>query len=136
VLVKVDRATMKYGLEARSPLLDEDLFEFVNQIPDGLRMSSLGSKWMLKSVLRKHLPENLIAKRKHGFGVPVGKWLNDDLKVQLLDFMNPTFLNNQGIFDSKLINQMQLDHQSGRYDYRRELWSFLIFQRWFSKWMA
>jgi asparagine synthase (glutamine-hydrolysing) len=136
VLVKVDRATMKYGLEARSPLLDEDLFEFVNQIPDGLRMSSLGSKWMLKSVLRKHLPENLIAKRKHGFGVPVGKWLNDDLKVQLLDFMNPTFLNNQGIFDSQLINQMQLDHQSGRYDYRRELWSFLIFQRWFSKWMA
>jgi asparagine synthase (glutamine-hydrolysing) len=136
VLVKVDRATMKYGLEARSPLLDEDLFEFINQIPDGLRMSSLGSKWMLKSVLRKHLPENFIAKRKHGFGVPVGKWLNDDLKVQLLDFMNPTFLNNQGIFDSKLINQMQLDHQSGRYDYRRELWSFLIFQRWFSKWMA
>jgi asparagine synthetase B (glutamine-hydrolysing) len=52
VLVKVDRATMKYGLEARSPLLDEDLFEFVNQIPDGLRMSSLVSKWILKSVLR------------------------------------------------------------------------------------
>jgi asparagine synthase (glutamine-hydrolysing) len=99
-------------------------------------MSNLGSKWMLKSVLRKHLPENLIAKRKHGFGVPVGKWLNADLKVQLLDFMNPTFLNNQGIFDSKLINRMQLDHQSGRYDYRRELWSFLIFQRWFSKWMG
>ena len=136
VLVKVDRATMKYGLEARSPLLDQDLFEFVNQIPDDFRMSNLGSKWMVKSVLRKHLPENLIAKRKHGFGVPVGKWLNADLKVQLLDFMNPTFLNNQGIFDSKLINRMQLDHQSGRYDYRRELWSFLIFQRWFSKWMG
>jgi asparagine synthase (glutamine-hydrolysing) len=86
--------------------------------------------------LRKHLPENLIAKRKHGFGVPVGKWLNEDLKVQLLDFMNPTFLNNQGIFDSTLINRMQLDHQGGRYDYRRELWSFLVFQRWYSKWMV
>jgi asparagine synthase (glutamine-hydrolysing) len=136
VLVKVDRATMKYGLEARSPLLDQDLFEFVNQIPDDLRMSNLGSKWLAKSVLRKHLPENLIAKRKHGFGVPVGKWLNEDLKVQLLDFMNPTFLNNQGIFDSTLINRMQLDHQGGRYDYRRELWSFLVFQRWYSKWMV
>jgi len=136
VLVKVDRATMKYGLEARSPLLDQDLFEFVNQIPDDLRMSNLGSKWLAKSVLRKHLPENLIAKRKHGFGVPVGKWLNADLKVQLLDFMNPTFLNNQGIFDSALINRMQLDHQGGRYDYRRELWSFLVFQRWYSKWMV
>jgi asparagine synthase (glutamine-hydrolysing) len=136
VLVKVDRATMKYGLEARSPLLDQDLFEFVNQIPDDLRMLNLGSKWIAKSVLLKHLPENLIAKRKHGFGVPVGKWLNKDLKVQLLDFMNPTFLNNQGIFDSTLINRMQRDHQGGRYDYRRELWSFLVFQRWYSKWMV
>ena len=136
VLVKVDRATMKYGLEARSPLLDQDLFEFINQIPDDLRMSNLGSKWIAKSVLLKHLPENLIAKRKHGFGVPVGKWLNKDLKVQLLDFMNPTFLNNQGIFDSTLINRMQRDHQGGRYDYRRELWSFLVFQRWYSKWMV
>ena len=136
VLVKVDRATMKYGLEARSPLLDQDLFEFVNQIPDDLRMSNLGSKWLVKSVLRRHLPENLIAKRKHGFGVPVGKWLNADLKVQLLDFMNPTLLNNQGIFDSALINRIQRDHQSGRYDYRRELWSFLVFQRWYSKWMV
>jgi asparagine synthase (glutamine-hydrolysing) len=136
VLVKVDRATMKYGLEARSPLLDQDLFEFVNQIPDDFRMSNLGSKWLAKSVLRKHLPENLIAKRKHGFGVPVGKWLSADLKVQLLDFMNPTFLNNQGIFDSTLINRMQRDHLGGRYDYRRELWSFLVFQRWYSKWMV
>jgi asparagine synthase (glutamine-hydrolysing) len=135
VLVKVDRATMKYGLEARSPFLDVDLFEYVNQIPDSLRMLNLGSKWMLKDILRKSLPENLIARRKHGFGVPVGKWLNSDLKEQLLDFMNPTFLSNQGIFEPTLINRMQADHEKGRYDYRKELWSFLIFQRWYKKWM-
>jgi asparagine synthase (glutamine-hydrolysing) len=136
VLVKVDRATMKYGLEARSPFLDIDLFEYVNQIPDSLRMLNLGSKWMLKDILRKSLPANLIARRKHGFGVPVGKWLNSDLKEQLLDFMNPTFLSHQGIFEPTLINRMQADHEKGRYDYRKELWSFLIFQRWYIKWMG
>ena len=135
VLVKVDRATMKYGLEALSPFLDIDLFEYVNQIPDNLRMLNLGSKWMLKYILRKSLPENLIARRKHGFGVPVGKWLNSGLKEQLLDFMNPTFLSNQGIFEPTVINRMQVDHEKGRYDYRKELWSFLIFQRWYKKWM-
>jgi asparagine synthase (glutamine-hydrolysing) len=135
VLVKVDRATMKYGLEARSPFLDIDLFEYINQIPDNLRMFNLGSKWILKDILRKSLPENLIARRKHGFGVPVGKWLNSELKEQLLDFMNPTFLSNQGIFEPTLINRMQADHEKGRYDYRKELWSFLIFQRWYKKWM-
>jgi asparagine synthase (glutamine-hydrolysing) len=135
VLVKVDRATMKYGLEARSPFLDIDLFEYVNQIPDSLRMLNLGSKWMLKDILRKSLPANLIARRKHGFGVPVGNWLNSGLKEQLLDFMNPTFLSNQGIFEPTLINRIQADHEKGRYDYRKELWSFLIFQRWYKKWM-
>ena len=135
ILVKVDRATMKYGLEARSPFLDIDLFEYINQIPDNLRMLNLGSKWMLKDILRKSLPANLIAKRKHGFGVPVGKWLNSDFKEQLLDFMNPTFLRNQGIFEPTLVNRMQADHARGRYDYRKELWSFLIFQRWYKKWM-
>jgi asparagine synthase (glutamine-hydrolysing) len=135
ILVKVDRATMKFGLEARSPFLDIDLFEYVNQIPDNLRMLNLGSKWMLKEMLRKSLPANLIARRKHGFGVPVGKWLNSDLKEQLLDFMCPTFLSNQDIFEPTLINRMQADHAKGRYDYRKELWSFLIFQRWYKKWM-
>ena len=97
--------------------------------------NTLGSKWMLKDILRKSLPANLIARRKHGFGVPVGKWLNSGLKEQLLDFMNPTFLSNQGIFEPTLINRMQADHEKGRYDYRKELWSFLIFQRWYKKWM-
>ena len=60
---------------------------------------------------------------------------NSELKDQLLDFMNPTYLNNQGLFDHVLINQMQRQHLSGRYDYRKELWSFLIFQRWYAKWM-
>lgn len=135
VLVKVDRATMRYGLEARSPLLDVDLFEFVNRIPDNHRLSRIGSKNILKNVLRKYLPDHLIAKNKHGLGVPVAKWLNSELKDQLLDFMNPTYLNNQGLFDHVLINQMQRQHLSGRYDYRKELWSFLIFQRWYAKWM-
>ena len=133
VLVKVDRATMRNGLEARSPYLDKNLFEVVNSIDPKFRSRNIGSKKILKDISLSYLPKRLLANKKHGFGVPVSKWLKNELKSQLLHYSEKNYLRNQGIFEPEFIEKMVLKHLSGRYDYRKELWGFLIFQRWFEK---
>lgn len=133
VLVKVDRATMGNGLEARSPFLDKNLFEVVNSINPIYRSKRIGTKKILKDIAINYLPKKYISQKKHGFGVPVSKWLKNDLKDQLIHYSEKKFLESQGIFDHKFINEMILKHLSGRYDYRKELWGFLVFQRWAEK---
>ena len=133
VLVKVDRATMRHGLEARSPYMDIELFEYVNSISDKLRSKRIGEKYILKKVADLYLPRELTQNRKHGFGVPVSKWLKNDLKKQLLHYTSAKFLNKQGIFISKNVESLVQKHLSGLYDYRKELWGILLFQRWYEK---
>lgn len=133
VLVKVDRATMRHGLEARSPFMDTALFEKVNSICDQERSKKIGKKYLLKKVAELYLPKELIQKQKHGFGVPVASWLKDDVKKQLLHYTSVKYLNNQGIFNSKNVESLVQKHLSGLYDCRKELWSILLFQRWYEK---
>lgn len=133
VLVKVDRATMRHGLEARSPFMDKELFEIVNSIDDKLRSKKIGKKYILKRIAEQYLPKDLIQNRKHGFGVPVSKWLKNDVKKQLLHYTSTKYLNNQGIFNAKNVESLVQKHLSGLYDCRKELWGILLFQRWYEK---
>jgi asparagine synthase (glutamine-hydrolysing) len=134
VLVKVDRATMAFGLEARSPLLSHDVVEFCLNLPDDYRIGRHRNKALLKAIASKHVPSEILAAKKHGFGVPTAEWLKGPLLQPLLDYSNEDFLKNQGIFDPSFVRAMISQHKSGKIDRRKELWGFLSFQEWNRKW--
>lgn len=133
ILTKVDRASMHYGLEAREPLLDHRVVEFSWQLPMHMKIRGSEQKWILKQILGKYLPKNLINRPKMGFGVPIGDWLKTDLRNWASDLLNPKKIDNQGLFDSKIINTRLQQHLSGKKNYQYDLWGILMFQAWYDK---
>jgi asparagine synthase (glutamine-hydrolysing) len=131
VLTKVDRATMASGLEARSPLLDLDLINYCLNLPKEYRD---GSKTLMKEFIRKSLVKALPPKQKHGMTIPVASWLRDDLRTELMDLSSAVWLDQQGIFNSKKVREMIDLHLSRKRDFRKELWGFFVFQKWYERW--
>src|SRR5205823_13232882 len=87
LLVKVDRMTMANSLEARCPFLDQELFDFAAHLPGAFKLKGLTSKYILKKALAGMLPREIIHRKKHGFGVPVGYWFRNSLKVHVRDLL-------------------------------------------------
>jgi asparagine synthase (glutamine-hydrolysing) len=132
--VKVDRAAGAVGLEVRAPLLDADLVAFACTVPPRLRLHGLTSKYLLKRALRGRLPDAIIDRPKQGFGVPVARWLKQDLRGWMLDLLAPDRLRQQGIFRPEAVLALIDDHLGGRRDRRKQLWTLLAFQSWWSTW--
>lgn len=135
VLVKVDRATMWFSLEARAPLLDEDVVSFLLSVSDRFKLGAWKNKRLFKELLHGRLPSNILNRPKHGFGVPVSAWLKGPLKEQLMAFAEPSFIGKQGLFRHETVKRLIDEHLAGRTDRRRELWAYLMFQRWWERWM-
>ena len=131
VLTKVDRATMASGLEARSPLLDIDLVNFCLNLPQEYRS---GTKSLMKDFIGNTFMKTPLPKQKHGMTVPVASWLRDDLRIELMDLSSAVWLNQQGIFDSSKVREMIELHLSRKKDFRKELWGFFVFQKWYERW--
>ena len=134
VLVKVDRATMWYALEARAPLLDTDVVEYLLRVPNEFKLGRWSGKRLFKELIKNRVPSTVLNHPKHGFAVPVGKWLNGPLADRLKELTNESRLNNQGIFDAKKVSQMITEHATGRIDRRKELWALFMFQLWYDSW--
>lgn len=133
VLTKVDRATMAVGLEARVPLLDHRVVEFVWRLPPSVKFDREESKSLLRSVLRKYVPEQLTDRRKAGFRVPIRSWLRGPLKEWAGDLLCDRRLREEGFFDVPAVLSMWSDHRTGRNDWDRVLWRVLMFQAWVSR---
>ncbi len=122
ILVKVDRATMLHGLEARAPFLDADLVNFVRRIPSAWKYRSGQTKYILKKALEPVLPGEVLRRRKQGFGVPVGAWFKDgrlSLEKAPFEGLNAAFI------------QAKLDeHRRGRADQRAFLWNAWLLKAW------
>ncbi len=134
VLVKVDRATMANGLEARSPLLDASLVERMLRIPSSLKTGQGSGKKLFKTLLHGRVPADVLERKKHGFTIPIGRWLTNEFAPQLSEVSNPTFLKTQGLFDPAEVQRLIEQHRSAKVDRRKELWAFLHFQLWFRTW--
>lgn len=135
LLVKVDIASMANALEARSPFLDHRLMEFVASLPSHLKLRGFTKKYILKKVATKIIPKENVYRRKHGFGVPIGRWLRADLKDFLCDnLLSPSSLN-RGYFKPEMVKEMVDLHLSQRKDYGLHLWTFLMFELWHRKFM-
>lgn len=136
VLVKVDRATMWHSLESRAPILDPRVVEYVMSLPESFKLGAWKGKRLFQEVLRGKVPDELLHRPKHGFGVPTASWLKGALAGQLKEYAHPDFLRTQGLFNGETINRFIREHQEGKVDRRKELWAYLMFQRWYATWMA
>lgn len=133
-LVKTDRATMAYSLEARCPLLDIDLIRKTYQLP----MDHLTGKRILRDILADYIPADLYERPKHGFSVPIGKWLRGSLYAQLLKFADSVCIEKQGLFNARCIQGL-ITEMTGGGQYSaivsKYLWNFYVFQLWYQRYV-
>jgi asparagine synthase (glutamine-hydrolysing) len=134
ILVKVDRASMAVSLEVRVPLLDPDVFCFAWGLhPDDRVKNGIG-KWPLRQLLNRYVPAEIVERPKMGFGVPINKWLRNELRDWASDLLDGQLLQQQGYFHADPIVRMWDEHVSGAADRSSELWPVLMFQAWLQEW--
>ena len=132
VLTKVDRASMSVSLETRAPLLDYRIVEFALSLPLRYKMQDGSKKRILKDLLYREVPEDMIGKNKMGFRIPFAKWLREDYDPLLQWYFSDEFLRKQGLFDEKITGKMLKSYRSSdTSDFAREIWTFLLFQMWY-----
>jgi asparagine synthase (glutamine-hydrolysing) len=134
LLVKVDRASMAVGLEAREPLLDHKLVEYALSLPLRYKYSNRTTKYILKRILYKYLPRELVDRPKRGFGAPLEHWLlNSSLKSLILEYLNPRRIREQGIFSPSYIQKMVNDVQRGIWVNPNKIWNLVAFELWYER---
>lgn len=130
ILVKLDRASMANSLEGRCPLLDHRVVEFAWRLPADVMVRHGRGKWILRQLLHRYVPEQLIDRPKHGFDVPIAVWLRGPLRIWASDLIADMRLSGDGIFDFTKVETCWRDHMDGRQDHSRDLWAALMFQAW------
>jgi|LGVF01.1.fsa_nt_gb asparagine synthase (glutamine-hydrolysing) len=130
LLVKTDRMSMANSLEVRCPFLDHEFLEFAAHIPSNLKLRKLTTKYILKKALKGMIPREIIRRKKHGFGVPVGLWFRTDLKDYVRDVLLSPQALRRGYFRKEALQSLIDEHQSGRRDHGHRLWALLTFEIW------
>jgi asparagine synthase (glutamine-hydrolysing) len=129
-LTKVDRMTMAWSLEARVPLLDHTLVEFMASAPPDLKLRGLTSKYLLRQAVRDLLPAPLLARRKQGFSIPLGGWLRGPLRGVLRDTLLGDQARTRGWLRPDVIARMINQHTTGERDHAHQLWALLALELW------
>ena len=130
ILTKVDRAAMSVSLETRVPFLDPDVIQFSASIPMEFKIRNGVTKWLLREVLYKHVPKDLIERPKMGFAVPLAEWLRGPLKDWAESLLDEKRLHQEGFFNVEFVRDKWSEHISGRRNWSHQLWNVLMFQAW------
>lgn len=131
MLVKVDRTSMLASLECRAPFLNKELWDFTNQLPDNYLVNGWDKKHILKEAFKEFFPKNFLNKSKKGFGVPVGDWLRSELRLELLSYIDRSFVSKQNIFKFDVVSKIVEDHLNLKRDNTFRVWTYYCFQKWY-----
>ncbi len=130
ILCKVDRASMAVSLETRVPFLDHRVAELAARIPLGLKIRDGEGKRIIRQLLYRHVPRELIERPKTGFAVPVADWIKGPLRDWAEDLLDSRRMAQDGWFDPNVVHRRWQDHLSGRRSSPQALWALLMFQSW------
>jgi len=133
ILTKVDRMTMAASLEARVPLLDHKLIEFVVQIPTALKMKGTETKYILKRAMEGTVPKEILYREKQGFGVPINEWINAQLRTRIHADLSDRRTQARGYFEPSYIKNLLAEHSNGRRDHSHSLWLLWMLELWHRK---
>lgn len=135
ILQKVDRATMSVSLEGREPFLDQRIIEWAAQLPLEFKYNKGNKKFLLKEIVHKYLPREMMDRPKMGFGIPIADWLQNDLKSFVDQYFDEGFIRKQDIFDVEEVKRIKKSFYQGKVERAEKIWFLLMFQMWYDKWM-
>lgn len=136
LLYKMDSASMANSLEVRNPLLDYRLMEFALNTPTSLKIKNGEQKYLMKKLLERYLPKELVYRKKWGFPAPVGEWLYGDLKHLPDQWLNKDRITKQGLLDYSEVKKWLDEFRTGKVYHSKRIWSLIIFQMWYEKYFA
>jgi asparagine synthase (glutamine-hydrolysing) len=134
LLVKLDRATMGTALEGRDPFLDHKILEWTSQLPSEFKYRGGKSKYLLRKVVCKYIPQRYLERPKQGFGVPIYGWFRRDLKELYMEYLNEKRLGNESLFNPQKVKSLLQNYLSGLGTDYYKLWLLFIFEIWREKW--
>ncbi len=135
LLTKVDRASMRFGLEAREPLLDHNLVQLGLSLPDEWKIKRSATKFILRDILSDYLPDTITTASKAGFSVPVDNWLRNELKLQCIDMVNDKDFHFKFSLNEKVLKKIIFNFFEGRASTEGLfIWNLLMLYKWNKKW--
>ena len=132
-LVKVDRASMRYGLEVREPFLDQRIIEYMARVPFNIKFKDNSPKYILKKIVHKYVPQELLNRPKKGFSIPKQEWLKGDLKEFVKGTLN--YSNLASNLSQKHVLEVVDKFYKGYPINEEKVWSLFMYQLWYNKWM-
>ena len=134
-LIYTDKMSMAVGVEVRVPFLDLDLVEFAARIPHKFKQRGTVGKWVLKKALEPYLPRNVIYRPKTGFGVPMRRWISEELSELMADLLSEESLKRRGLFDPRAVYNLRLSNDNGQIDGSYTLFSLICIELWCRKFL-
>lgn len=130
ILTKVDRMSMASSLETRSPLLDQELIDHATRIPSSLKLKGHETKYIFKKAVEEIVPGDILNREKQGFGVPIGDWINAQLRERIIGDLSDRRTAERGYFDAKYVKLVIDEHSRGRRDHSHALWTLWMLELW------
>jgi asparagine synthase (glutamine-hydrolysing) len=135
ILVKVDRMSMANSLEVRAPILDKEIIEFAATLPSHLKLKNKEKKYILKEAFKPYLSDDILYRKKMGFSVPLAQWFRSEIKDIAQQYLIDEVKGLATIFNVQQINVLWSQHQNEQQDHSSLLWSMLMFEMWWQRYM-